>query len=68
MLDAFRPAYAIKTGRTSCRLRCHTEPEVLPCVHIAGPLNTGNGSVHAELPKSMGDNWSVCLAFILLYI
>ena len=64
LLDAFRPAYAIKTVGKGCRLRCHTKPEVLPCVHIAVPLSQGNGSVHAEVPKSMGDSWSVCCPYL----
>ena len=64
LLDAFRPAYAIKTARTGCWLHRHTEPEVLPCVHIAVPLSTGNASVHAEMPKSMGDSWSVCCPYL----
>ena len=36
----------------------------LPCVHIAVHLSQGSGSVHAEVPKSMGDSWSVCCPYL----
>lgn len=36
----------------------------LPCVHIAVHLSQGSGSVHAEVPKSMGDSGSVCCPYL----